>query len=85
MKKHLFTAALAIVAIGAAVAGTATKPVSESKLTTFTYYQSPNCNTPITCDTEAEGPACTNLVGPVYQLPGCSNQTLSPQGNLPID
>jgi hypothetical protein len=82
MKKHLLTAALAIVAIGAAVAGTVNSDFKSAEVRTqFTYYRTnaPVCSNPITCDTEIIGPTCASL-GTLYKTTDCSVE-LAPQGS----
>lgn len=60
MKKHLLTVAMAIVAIGAAVAGTANLKNSQPVKKLVTFYENPGC-TQVECG-NFSGPQCSNYI-----------------------
>ncbi|MEQ7800940.1 DUF6520 family protein [Pedobacter sp. ASV1-7] len=78
MKKHLLTAALAIVAVGGVFAMNANTKTSNKNLVT-TYYErvsDSECNT-ITCDPNFTGSACKQTLE-LYSLPNCSSLVTPP-------
>lgn len=85
MKKHLLTAALAIVALGGAVASTANSTTSKSSLTNV-YYSGISCSTQTTCLETNNGTVCAEASGQFYSNSGCNSadQIPAPSGKLPI-
>jgi hypothetical protein len=85
MKRHLFTAALAIVALGGAVASTANSTTSKSSLTDV-YYSGVSCSTQTSCLETNNGTVCSEASGQFYSAPGCNpaDQIPAPSGKLPI-
>ncbi|MDR6785717.1 hypothetical protein ABIE26_004814 [Pedobacter africanus] len=72
MKKVIFTALVAIVAVGGAFASVFT-PAKKQPANVYTYYVEGDCNTPVYCSAEFEGPVCSlEYQGlTVYDSQGC--------------
>lgn len=88
MKRSFLTLALlATVAIGGAFA-TQGVPVNQSTQDNYIYYLENNCDTPIECNDEFEGPQCSvefsNIV--VYNSPSCisGHEASNVLGRLPL-
>lgn len=89
MKKHLFTAALAIVALGGAVASTANHSNTISRSSLVGVYYNPGTGCQLTsCEINNQGTQCSAAPGNFYDLadgtciPG--NEIPAPSGNLPL-
>ena len=86
MKKVIFTALVAIVAVGGAFAGK-TAPAKKQLENVYTYYLQGACDVPYTCSPEFEGPICSDLFSNqiVYDSEGCvlGHEVQTVLGKLP--
>lgn len=73
MKKVIFTALVAIVAVGGAFAGKQT-PAKKQLENVYTYYLEGACDIPYNCSPEFEGPICSDIFSGsiVYDEQGCT-------------
>lgn len=76
MKKHLITAVLAIVAVGAVYAGQVdTKKQNKSLALEDVYTQVDECQAPTVCSDNDNNAPCIASATAYYLEPGCANQT----------
>lgn len=86
--KSVFLFAFALVGgICMALAGTQVTAAAQKPVGSYTYYVDGNCDVPVICDDQYEGPSCAQELGTsiVYDAPGCqvAHQTTNILGKLP--
>ncbi|MDR6783319.1 hypothetical protein ABIE26_000193 [Pedobacter africanus] len=88
MKRSFLTfVLLAIVAVGGVFA-TQKAPVAQTPLNSYVYYIENDCDKPVICSTEYEGPVCADVYSDVtvYNSPGClgGHEVTNVLGRLPL-
>ncbi|SMC43870.1 hypothetical protein [Pedobacter africanus] len=73
MRKAIFAAVALLAVAGGAFAFQNSAVTTKKTATAYTYYLENECNTPVTCDTEFNGTACSIEYDgiTVYDAPNC--------------
>ena len=73
MKKSLLGLALMVTLASGAVYATMNTPIKKQPANVYTYYLENECDTPVQCSPEFEGPVCSEVFEGriVYDAQGC--------------